>query len=94
VHGAESEEEALKVVQEIGGRVNIVITDLGLPGQIDGCELIERVLAQKSDIRVVLMTGYSRGKLVNRLPKEGCVHVINRPFSVSDVLTLIDRGGN
>ena len=57
VHEAGSAEEALRVLEQ--ERVDVVITDIGLPG-ISGMSLVAQVQERWPAIRIVIASGYTR----------------------------------
>jgi CheY-like chemotaxis protein len=82
---AHSAEQALERLAETG-EVQVVLTDIAMPGGMDGIELAEQVLAVAPWRRVVLMSGYARvfpqlGTAGFRLP------LLIKPFS-ADQLAL------
>lgn len=94
VHKAGDGREALEVFQRIRDELDVVITDVGLPGEMDGCALVEKILSQREDIRVVVMTGYATERVTKSIADKGCVEVVNKPFSVVDILRLLEKGGD
>jgi CheY-like chemotaxis protein len=48
---------ALEIVRSHKGRLDVVITDIGLP-EFDGHELARRLHAERLDLPVVFMSGY------------------------------------
>lgn len=55
---AESGEAALRSWPDHGARVDLVITDLSMPGGMDGATLARQLRAQKPELRVVFTSGY------------------------------------
>jgi PAS domain S-box-containing protein len=62
VLAAANAEEALRIAQEVGGRIDIVFTDVVMPG-MNGGELVERLLALYPRMKVVFTSGYTDEKL-------------------------------
>jgi CheY-like chemotaxis protein len=50
--------DAYKVVQEVGRTVDLLLTDINMPG-LDGISLAERSRQMNPEMSVLLMTGYS-----------------------------------
>lgn len=59
---AANAEEALRIAQEVGDRIDIVFTDVVMPG-MNGGELAERLLALYPRLKVVFTSGYTDEKL-------------------------------
>ena len=65
---ARSGDEGLAVFE--GGGVDLVITDLNMPG-MDGVEFLRRV-RELSDAPVIVMTGYEKDLCVETWVQSGC----------------------
>jgi CheY-like chemotaxis protein len=59
VHQAGGGEAALRYVDEHPGEVDVVLSDIEMPGDIDGIALAARLLKRDVPVPVVLMTGYA-----------------------------------
>jgi two-component system cell cycle response regulator CpdR len=81
-----SGEEALAALAQ-GGGVDVLMTDVGLPG-ISGIDLARRVLADKPEQWVVLCSGYDmRAELATLGPN---VRVLTKPFELDALERLLD----
>ncbi len=56
---AETGVEALKVWDEHEGKVDLLLTDMVMPGGVSGAELAQRLRQRKPDLRVIYSSGYS-----------------------------------
>ena len=83
---AEDGEAALAVL-ESGARVNIVFSDVVMPGAVGGAELARIVQQRFPALRVVLATGYADQRLV--LPG---VQVLAKPYELGRVVEVLGRG--
>jgi two-component system response regulator PilR (NtrC family) len=85
-------EEGLEVVG--AGGVDLVLTDLNLPG-VDGLEFMRRLREQRdSDIRdvpVVLITAYGTAAHAVEAMKQGAADYVLKPFNNDDLLINIRR---
>ena len=68
---------------------DLVFLDLWLP-EIDGAELFERIRMLKSDLPVVIITGYPDSEMMERVLAHGPFSVMNKPFSESDIITAVN----
>jgi two-component system cell cycle sensor histidine kinase/response regulator CckA len=91
---APSADDALRYVRE-GGELELLLTDVVLPG-MNGVALAERVVAERPDVRVLFMSGYTSEACVpeGALKGKPCAF-LHKPFSL-DVLAravreLLDR---
>ncbi|MEW6218176.1 MAG: response regulator [Thermodesulfobacteriota bacterium] len=62
VLAAEDGETALRLYQEQGGAVDLVLSDLVMPG-MDGRELVARLRQQEPGLRCLFMSGYTDSRL-------------------------------
>jgi two-component system, cell cycle sensor histidine kinase and response regulator CckA len=87
---AESGEAALRSWADHGARVDLVITDLSMPGGMSGDALARQLLAQKPNLRIVFTSGYGaysglrEPRLVegqNFIPKPSTIELMLRTIS-------------
>jgi PAS domain S-box-containing protein len=93
---AASAEAALSLLETHRGPVDLLLTDVVLPG-IDGRELAVRVRADRSDVPVLFMSGYaSELRTVDGFLAPG-VPLLEKPFTAQVLLTrtrqLLNAGG-
>jgi PAS domain S-box-containing protein len=82
VHEASQGQEALDILDQQSGSVDLVITDLGMP-VMDGHELAKRVRARRPDLPILYMSGYGvSGTVSPFLPK---------PFSPDELIQRVAK---
>ncbi len=86
-------EEGLRVFGANANSVDLVLTDLVLPGKLRGRELAERVTAVRPEVKVLFMSGYTESAIVHHGRLDDGVQLIGKPFKreqlarkVADVL--------
>lgn len=80
--------EALAVLREPGRAVDVLLTDVVMPG-MNGIELVRRAFAERRDVKAVVMTGSAdEGLLAQR---DGPVPVLTKPFSTTDLAEALRR---
>jgi CheY-like chemotaxis protein len=88
VHEVADATAALNYINS-GGSVDVLFTDVNLPGSIDGTELAIRVRDMRPDMPIVYASGrYSAsglGKMVTRSV------FVPKPYQPADVCTLLAR---
>jgi PAS domain S-box-containing protein len=97
VLAARSGEEALEVLAGQGPRaVDLLFTDLVMPGGVNGLMLAERVKARLPEVPVLLTTGYNED-LVADGPRAASMDVLGKPYRRSEladrVRAALDRRG-
>lgn len=79
-------DEAVAVL-ESGAPINLLFSDVKMPGSMDGCDLARRVREQWPDTRVILTSGYSSA-LTNALGAT-VDPVLPKPYRPLSVLAAI-----
>lgn len=76
---------ALEIVQS-GARIDLMITDVGLPGGINGQQLAEAVRTHRRDLKVLLITGYAQNAGIGTGAGEGRLppgmELMTNPFAM------------
>ncbi len=82
-------EEALQLARENAQRIDVVLTDVRMPG-LDGPSLVRKLAVVLPALRVVYMSGYTDGRLDQELPAPGRAFLA-KPFTVEQLTrTLAD----
>ncbi len=83
---ARDTKEALWLVDKTQGRINLLLTDVVMPG-MDGRELADKVVEMSPDTKVIYMSGYTNNVIESHGILEGDMNLLKKPFSVQE-LTL------
>jgi DNA-binding NtrC family response regulator len=81
VQTANRAEQAIEMLQS-GARPQLVLSDVRMPGEIDGVALGHWVVAHVPGTRVLLQTGYSVGA-------SGPFRVLEKPFTLDELIEAI-----
>jgi len=82
---AEDGQAALKISRAFDGDIQLLLTDIDMP-KMDGAELSTRILAERSGIRVLQMSGGCRGEA----PRNGpALPFLPKPFQISTLFSKI-----
>ncbi|MCJ2036148.1 CHASE3 domain-containing protein [Methylobacterium sp. J-068] len=73
-------EEGLRVFGAHAASVDMLLTDVVLPGKVRGRELSERITALRPDVRVLFMSGYTENSIVHHGRLDDGVRLIGKPF--------------
>jgi CheY-like chemotaxis protein len=91
---AASAEEALALLGDHEGPVDLLLTDLVLPG-MNGLDLARQLLRERPALKVVCMTGYVGRDFGSGVPAEEDIEFINKPFDheglANKVRSVLDR---
>ena len=74
----------LKIL-ESNSRVDLLITDVGLPGGMNGRQVADAARRVRPNLKVLFITGYAENAAVGNGHLEAGMEVITKPFSM-DVL--------
>ncbi len=85
---AHSGEEALS--QLAHATYDLILADLRMPG-FSGLELIKGVRYLHADVPIVLMTGFGSETLREQARQLNVNHYLDKPFTVQDVLAVIQQ---
>lgn len=85
-------EEALKKLKE--GVFDLMITDVRLPGTIDGFELLRQGKELQSHMAVIVITAYADVDHAVEAIKKGAFHYIKKPFKFDELILTIDKALN
>jgi two-component system cell cycle sensor histidine kinase/response regulator CckA len=81
--------EALSMFRVIGDRIRLVLIDLTMPC-LDGVETLSKLRRMKSDLRVILMSGFSECDAMSRLNGKGNIRFIQKPFTAEKLLDVLE----
>jgi len=79
VHPASCGDEALELIEEHGPEIDLVISDVVMPG-MEGPALVKEIRKGNPAMRVILMSGYAPG-----LEKVEDCHFISKPFKLQEL---------
>ena len=67
---------------------DLLITDLSMP-RITGLQLAEELRKARTDLPIVLITGFSRGIPPEQLSSLGAVRLLAKPFSTGELALAV-----
>jgi len=74
-------------VDSIDNRVDVVLLDIMMP-QMNGLDVLEKLIEKNSKQKVIMMTAYSTLDKVLKSHKQGATHYLMKPF---DSLASIEK---
>jgi PAS domain S-box-containing protein len=63
-------------------RVDLLITDVGLPGGMNGRQLADAARVNRPDLRILFITGYAENAVMGSGQLEPGMHVMTKPFAM------------
>ena len=88
VHEASSGVEALEVYESLGGKVDIVVSDVVMP-EMDGPTLLGELRKRQPDIKFVFVSGYAEDAFARNLPADAHFGFLPKPFSLKQLATTV-----
>jgi putative nucleotidyltransferase with HDIG domain len=85
---AENGERALELVKK--HNFDCAFLDLMMPG-LCGTDLLDRLLGQRPNMHVIIITGYPSLERAIDTMRHGAVDFITKPFSLNDIRTALQR---
>ena len=77
----------LKVL-ESNARIDLLVTDVGLPGGINGRQMADAARVTRPKLKVLFITGYANNAVGNAQMERG-MHVLTKPFAMDDLAQRI-----
>ena len=81
--------EALALWRQHHGEVDLLLTDVVMPGGISGGKLAEQMLADKPELKVVFMSGYPGEMSERGLHLDGGPKFLQKPFAPSKLAQTV-----
>jgi len=95
---AASGSEAIELLSESACPVDLLLTDVILPGGMQGNDLAHSLLASRPDLPVLYMSGYTRNTIVHAGRLDTGVNYLEKPFTpvalAAMVRQVLDSGGS
>ena len=83
---AESGSDALFMWEKHRDRVDLLLTDMVMPGGLSGFELAEKLRAEKPELKVIYNSGYTDDMLGENSPLRDNANFIEKPFAPDKLL--------
>ena len=88
VHEASSGVEALEIFESLGGKVDIVVSDVVMP-EMDGPTLLGELRKRQADIKFIFVSGYAEDAFARNLPADAKFGFLPKPFSLKQLATIV-----
>ncbi len=88
VHQAASGAEALRIMVETGGRVDLVVSDVVMP-EMDGPTLLRELRKTRPDLKIVFVSGYAEDAFARNLPDNESFSFLPKPFTLKQLATAV-----
>jgi PAS domain S-box-containing protein len=72
-----------------GDHVDLLLTDVVMPGGLNGRQLADKAVAKRPGLRVLYMTGYTRNAIVHHGRLDPGINMISKPFSFEELAARV-----
>ncbi|MDB5914803.1 MAG: domain S-box protein [Ramlibacter sp.] len=87
VHAAVTAAEAAELLNRLG-RVDLLLSDIGLPGGVSGKQLADAARASRPELKVILITGYAQEAMDSDLAAEK-IELLRKPVLIDVMLRKV-----
>ncbi len=88
---AENGSQAIEHI--LGSHFDVVITDLIMPGGLDGIDVLEKVKSKNSDTEVFLLTAHATVDTAVTAMKKGAADYLQKPINIEELIVRLNRIG-
>jgi CheY-like chemotaxis protein len=89
---ASSGDAALAMWPSVRDQVDLLLTDMVMPGEHNGLDLAGKLLADRPDLPVIYTSGYSRELFSGRIGLQEGRNYLPKPYLTAKLLAIIKQG--
>ncbi|MET3589985.1 two-component system cell cycle sensor histidine kinase/response regulator CckA [Bartonella silvatica] len=80
--------EALAILEENKGDINIIVSDVVMP-EMDGPTLLKEVRKNYPDIKFIFVSGYAKDAFAKNLPQDAVFGFLSKPFTLKQLALTV-----
>jgi len=88
IYEAESGVDALEVMDEAGGKIDLVVSDVVMP-ELDGPSLLRELRKKRPDLKIIFISGYAEDAFKKNLPEGEDFQFLPKPFSLKQLAIAV-----
>jgi two-component system cell cycle sensor histidine kinase/response regulator CckA len=88
VYEAASGVEALEVMKEAGGKIDLVVSDVVMP-ELDGPSLLRELRKQRPELKIIFISGYAEDAFKKNLAPGEDFQFLPKPFSLKQLAIAV-----
>ncbi len=86
---AASGKDAIDVWSRHAGEIDLLLTDMVMPGGVSGVELAERLLPQKPGLKIIFTSGYATGEITAEVLAKTRAGFLQKPYRQVDLAKAV-----
>ena len=87
---ADNSQSGLRII-ETRARIDLLLTDVGLPGGMNGRQLADAAREQRPGLKVLFLTGFAESAAVGNGLMEHGMEVMTKPFDLEKFVVKVER---
>jgi two-component system cell cycle sensor histidine kinase/response regulator CckA len=88
---AEDGDAALEIWKRHAHEIDLLLTDMIMPGSVNGLELSQRLLADQPDLKVIYTSGYSAELFGSGVELEDGRNYLPKPYLSAKLTSILHR---
>jgi two-component system cell cycle sensor histidine kinase/response regulator CckA len=82
--------EALELLDQHDGKVDLVVSDVVMP-EMDGPTLLRELRRRRSDVQVIFISGYAEDAFKKNLPEGEKFAFLPKPFTLKELVAAVKQ---
>ena len=89
VFSAENAASAVKVWNKYARKIDLLVTDMMMPGEMDGLGLVNRLRVRRPSLKVLVISGYCAQFFEMGLSIPNTISFLCKPFTLQEFITEV-----
>jgi DNA-binding NtrC family response regulator len=86
---ASSGREAFDVWSQRTSNIDLLLTDMVMPEGVSGVELAEKLLAEKSDLKIIFTSGYAANEVSSAMLEKIRANFLQKPYAHKELARTV-----
>jgi two-component system, cell cycle sensor histidine kinase and response regulator CckA len=88
VYEAEDGDQALEIIEQYGNEIDVIITDVIMPG-MNGPAVVEEIRLKHPDIKVIFISGYAEDAFIKQYGADNKFNFLSKPFTLKQLVVKV-----